>query len=126
MTHVVAGLLIDAAGRALVQQRTKGKFQGKWEIPGGKVHEGETHAEALAREFAEELGIAPRVGRRLSKLDRVEGEGDAEHRLFFYRVFSLEHPVSAEGQPIRWVGLRGVDSYDFLPQDRAVLLTVLE
>lgn len=35
----------------------------EWELPGGRVDEGESHAQTLAREFAEELSIAVSVGR---------------------------------------------------------------
>jgi 8-oxo-dGTP pyrophosphatase MutT (NUDIX family) len=59
---VVAGALVRGEGaeaRLLLQQRPLGKHHGGlWEFPGGKVEPGETPAEALARELAEELGIA--------------------------------------------------------------------
>ena len=34
----------------------------EWELPGGRVDEGEAHAQTLTREFAEELSIAVHVG----------------------------------------------------------------
>ena len=55
---VVAGALLDAAGRVLVQQRPANKQHGGlWEFPGGKVEPGEAPRAALCRELAEELGI---------------------------------------------------------------------
>ena len=35
----------------------------EWELPGGRIDEGESHAQTLAREFAEELSLAVAVGR---------------------------------------------------------------
>ena len=34
----------------------------EWELPGGRVDEGEAHAQTLTREFAEELSIDVHVG----------------------------------------------------------------
>lgn len=33
----------------------------EWELPGGRVENGEDHAQTLAREFAEELSITMRM-----------------------------------------------------------------
>lgn len=37
----------------------------EWELPGGRPDVGEDHAQALAREFVEELSIKVTVGRRI-------------------------------------------------------------
>jgi ADP-ribose pyrophosphatase YjhB (NUDIX family) len=41
--------------------------RGEWELPGGRLDPGESEAEALAREIAEELGVAVRIGPRLGE-----------------------------------------------------------
>ncbi|MEP7138392.1 MAG: NUDIX domain-containing protein [Caldimonas sp.] len=59
VVDVAVGVLIDAAGRFLLTSRPEGKvYAGWWEFPGGKLEEGESVVEALARELHEELGIA--------------------------------------------------------------------
>jgi 8-oxo-dGTP diphosphatase len=56
---VVAAALADGEGRVLLQRRPPGRaMAGLWEFPGGKVEPGERPEAALARELAEELGIA--------------------------------------------------------------------
>lgn len=56
--NVVAGALIDAAGKILISERPAGKnLAGYWEFPGGKIEAGETPEDALVRELNEELGI---------------------------------------------------------------------
>lgn len=58
MTRVVAGIC-SRSGKILMGKRlpADGFFGGHWEFPGGKVEEGESDEEALAREFREELGV---------------------------------------------------------------------
>ena len=64
--HVVAGALYDGRGRILIAQRPPGKaLAGRWEFPGGKVHEGEDAYTALSRELLEELGVAVEATERI-------------------------------------------------------------
>jgi len=50
----VAGVIVDARGRALLIQR---RDNGQWEPPGGVLEPGETIPESLEREVLEETGI---------------------------------------------------------------------
>lgn len=53
-----AGILIVCAGEMLLLRRSgNGDHAGEWCIPGGKIEDGETSAEAACRETAEETGI---------------------------------------------------------------------
>ena len=52
-------LLLD--GRVVLVKNPR----DEWELPGGRVDSGETHAQTLAREFAEELSIEVSPGRRI-------------------------------------------------------------
>jgi len=102
---VVAVALCDVDNRVLLQQRPEGKsMAGLWELPGGKVHDGESPEAALIRELKEELDID--VTRScLAPLTF------ASHR---YDDFQLLMPVYAcrvwkgtpqgrEGQALKWV-----------------------
>ncbi len=42
-------------------------MDGRWELPGGKCEAGETHCQALIREFEEEFSVRIRCGEFLAK-----------------------------------------------------------
>jgi 8-oxo-dGTP pyrophosphatase MutT (NUDIX family) len=65
---VVAGV-ISKDGRLLVAKRSSGSMAGRWEFPGGKVSGAESDAEALIREFLEEMELTIEPGRTLAVLD---------------------------------------------------------
>jgi putative (di)nucleoside polyphosphate hydrolase len=53
----VAAILRNGAGQILIGERVD--RQGAWQFPQGGVDEGETLAQALARELREEISLAP-------------------------------------------------------------------
>ncbi|MFD1737770.1 NUDIX domain-containing protein [Bacillus salitolerans] len=57
----VAGLVTNTNGDWLVVKKRYGGLKGKWSIPAGFVHPGETLDEAVKREVQEETGIAGNI-----------------------------------------------------------------
>ncbi|MBW4046659.1 MAG: NUDIX domain-containing protein [Proteobacteria bacterium] len=58
LVPVAVGVLLREDGSFLLASRPAGKpYAGYWEFPGGKIEQGETLLQALARELREELGI---------------------------------------------------------------------
>ncbi|MDY3331343.1 MAG: Nudix family hydrolase [Pelistega sp.] len=56
--RVAVGVVINSAGQVLLAQRPEDKaWAGWWEFPGGKIEDGESVHQALARELKEELDI---------------------------------------------------------------------
>lgn len=63
--EVVAAAVIRD-GLLLLAQRTRPpELAGLWELPGGKVEDGETAGDAVRRELFEELGVEARAGERI-------------------------------------------------------------
>lgn len=59
---VTAGIIIRR-GRVFLARRGPGShLAGCWELPGGKIEDGESPAECLSRELREELGIEAVIG----------------------------------------------------------------
>ncbi|MFY2859983.1 NUDIX domain-containing protein, partial [Mycobacterium sp. THU-M104] len=58
-TQIVVAAAVISGSAVLVAQRVRPpELAGRWELPGGKVAAGESERDALARELAEELGVA--------------------------------------------------------------------
>lgn len=101
---VAAAALVRADGRVLVQQRPAGKaMAGLWEFPGGKLERGEAPAAALARELAEELGIAvdPAACAPLTFATGHAGARPLLLLLYLVREWGGE-PVAREAAAVRW------------------------
>lgn len=113
---VVAGALI-AGDELLVAQRLRPpELAGRWELPGGKIADGESDQAALARELAEELGITVEVGARIGADVGLRGE----MVLRAYRVSLVSgEPCPHDHRALRWVRSDELTELDWVPADRA-------
>lgn len=102
MRIVVAGIL-EREGKVLVGARSAPAWAaGHWEFPGGKVEGHETPAEALAREWHEELGVRVEAQEEVyrSQLDMPVGA----FLLVALRLRLLEgEPRPLEQRALAWV-----------------------
>ena len=98
---VVAGALIDDAGRVLIQQCPPGhRWADLWEFPGGKVEDGEGVRDALARELMEELGVgvAPDAMQTVGFAECKSGERAIILLLFAARTWSGTRPSGSRSR----------------------------
>jgi len=75
-----------------------GYCDGKYNVPSGKLDEGETVLEALVREAREEIGLtlATEELRHVATLHARNPEGQRRFGLFF----TVEHDSARHGEPI--------------------------
>jgi mutator protein MutT len=69
--EVCVGAVAVDDGRLLMIRRGHGPAAGYWSIPGGRVESGETMAEALVRELAEETGLEGVCGNLIGWVERI-------------------------------------------------------
>jgi ADP-ribose pyrophosphatase YjhB (NUDIX family) len=72
------GALVEREGQVLLVHE-----DGRWLLPGGEVEAGESHDEALVREFREETGLSVQPGERLAVVRNVLRHGDEERSFRF-------------------------------------------
>ena len=111
--RVAVAVIENNQGEIFICQRTGGQHQaGKWEYPGGKVEAGETTPQALARELAEEIGIA--VEQCVPLLQIEHDYPDKSVLLDVWRVTAFAGlPYGREGQPARWVARHALLEFEF-------------
>jgi mutator protein MutT len=90
-----------------------------WEFPGGKVHQSETHTEALRREIFEELDAVATVGEMVHTVVHSYTEKTVE--LFFYRCDLAGEPKPMMGQDMKWVARSELASLPFPDADRDLI-----
>ena len=89
----------------LLVRRDRAPEAGRWSLPGGRVEAGETLAEAVVREVAEETGLSVRCGRFVGWVERF---GPGYHFVILdFAVTVLGGTLAAgdDAREVRWVPL---------------------
>lgn len=120
----VAGVAVRD-GKAFVARRLQGgSMGGRWEFPGGKVEEGESERDAVAREFDEEFGLPVSVGEFLGE-STFQNSG-RRYELYAFRVgFQGEPAYLREHAEAAWLGMGELRDLDLSDSDRSLLPFVL-
>ena len=125
VVEVVAGALFDAEGRVLIAQRPPGKaLAGRWEFPGGKLHEGESAYDGLVRELGEELSVAVHAAERLIRYAHAYPDRTVWLDLWIVGAWSGE-PQGLDGQAFKWVAPGRLHEEDILEADRPMIEALL-
>jgi 8-oxo-dGTP diphosphatase len=123
--EVVAGALYDASGRVLIAQRPPGKaLAGRWEFPGGKLHEGEAPYDALVRELREELGVEVLAAERLMRYPHEYPDRVVWLDMWIVGEWRGE-PKGLDGQALKWVEPARLDGEDILEADQPIVAALM-
>lgn len=112
----LAGNIIVEDGKLLLLDRGK-----HWEVPGGKVEEGESPVEAAAREASEEIGVEVEVERPF-----YTGEFQHDGKIFEWNgyISRIEkgEPEVKEGKfnEVRWFTAEELENVELAPNLRMI------
>lgn len=116
--RVGVGAVVLHRGRVLLVNRGRQPSEGKWSLPGGLVRLGETTAEAIRRELAEECALTVRIAGVAGVVDRILRDDAGRVRYHYVLVDYLAYPDSDEiaagsdAADARWVELAELERLD--------------
>jgi 8-oxo-dGTP diphosphatase len=121
MKEVAVGVITKGNQVLACQRRSDARYPLKWEFPGGKIEQGETSSQALARELHEELDIRAEIGEEFFRQEWIYPDGvdnpkkDGAFRVFYHVVRSFTGtPVNRVFEQIRWADLHELQTLDIL------------
>jgi len=120
MIEVTCAIIRNSDGKVLIVQRGENSDHPfKWEFPGGKTRQGESHQECIVREIKEELSLDVVI---CAQLEPVEYDYGFRHiRLIpFVCHMDKEEPVLNEHIAYRWTGAGELSGVDFQEADSLV------
>ncbi len=118
---VGVGAVVIDGGKVLLVQRGQEPGKGTWGLPGGLVELGETVADAVRREVAEETGLDVEPGPLLGIFEPITR--DAEGRVRYHYIV-VDFLASLRGgtlcpasdvADVRWVPLDDLAAYGLRP-----------
>lgn len=111
------GGVVISRNRVLLIRRGNPPLQGEWSIPGGMLEVGETLAEGVRRELAEETGIEVRVGELIEVSERIsrDGAGKPEYHYvildYFCEALGGEARPGSDVTDVAWVAEQDLEKY---------------
>jgi ADP-ribose pyrophosphatase YjhB (NUDIX family) len=99
---VVAGVVLSQQGKILLLQEKNPKVYGKWNLPAGRVDEGESIEQAAIREAQEEVGYLVELDQALPVVH--EAAADSVLHAFAARITGGElHIAEDEILAAKWL-----------------------
>lgn len=121
----VVAAVIRKDDKIFATQRGYGEFKDGWEFPGGKIEEGETPEQALAREIKEELNTEIQVGKLIDTIEYDYPKFHLSMDCFWCEIMQGGLELK-EHEAARWLSKEELYSVDWLPADVGVVERVKE
>ena len=121
----VVAAVIRKDNKIFATQRGYGEFKDGWEFPGGKIEEGETPEQALAREIREELNTEIQVGKLIDTIEYDYPKFHLSMDCFWCEIMQGGLELK-EHEAARWLSKEELYSVDWLPADVGVVEKIEE
>lgn len=121
----VVAAVIRKDDKIFATQRGYGEFKDGWEFPGGKIEDGETPEQALAREIKEELDTEIQVGKLIDTIEYDYPKFHLSMDCFWCEIMQGGLELK-EHEAARWLSKEELYSVDWLPADVGVVERVKE
>ena len=125
--EVVAGI-IEYEGKILCMQRNVGKYSYvslKWEFPGGKIENEETHEEALKREIQEEMELEIDIIGHFDDVEYVYPDFILKMSCYKCSTNDLEFKLNVH-KDFKWLRREELESIDWAPADCPIVKRLME
>ena len=132
--RAVALIYDDQHHILLMLRRKNGKKYAT--LPGGGIEDGETPAQACAREVLEEVNLTVTVGEQVLELDNLHGANPSHEHYFLCRAVSGEMRLGDGPEGIRqsednwyqpeWVALERLEEVNLVPEQVRELVRTQE
>ena len=116
----VVAAAIRKDNKIFATQRGYGEFKDGWEFPGGKIEDGETPEQALAREIKEELDTEIQVGKLIDTIEYDYPKFHLSMDCFWCEIMQGGLELK-EHEAARWLSKEELYSVDWLPADVGVV-----
>lgn len=111
----VSAVVVDGDDLLLIR-RGRRPYEGMWALPGGGVETGETLAEAVTRELAEETGLEGACGALVGVREDIGPDGHFVVLVHRVHLMAREEPMAGDdAAAARWVPLGDVAEQDLVP-----------
>lgn len=111
--EAAVGLLVHQQKLLITRRPPEGLLGGLWELPGGKVMAGETPAQAVVREFAEETGLEVVVTGSLGVVRHEYTHISLKLHGFMLQKTGGRLSAEARQRSAAWVSPRQLEDYAF-------------
>ena len=115
----VAGVIKNEKGEILCTLRDQGKYEYvsfKWEFPGGKIEEGETNQQTLARELREELEIEVEIGDFFYQVEHDYPDFHLSMAVYECKLISKEMKMNVH-KGFKWLAPKDMMTLDWAAAD---------